>query len=293
MAAITVGVPVYNGAAHLAQSLDCVLGQTFQDLEVLVFDNASTDDTADIVARYAERDPRVRYHRQPRNKGAVPNFGDLARAATSPYFLWRAADDLSDPNYIEALHRLLEAHPDKQLAVGRVVETFYGGEIRRMDILPETSGRDGWTDRLKIMFGAHATAIYGLYRTPPLVKAMTRIADRYGDPPWGWDFLTLLPFFLDGAVIQTDATTLEFVRPGPPRQKGRRRGPRQEMDFDAMLGARARFLAIAREFSDERHPSGFGWLFSRLIVWAYAGKRVYKVKRIVRRSVNRWLGRKI
>ncbi len=292
MATITVGIPVYNGAAHLAGSLDCVLGQTFQDLEVLVFDNASTDETARIVADYAARDPRVRYFRQPRNKGAVPNFGDLARAATTPYFLWRAADDLSDANYVEVLHQILEAHPDKQLAVGRVVETFQGREIRRKDILPAGAGAGGWRGRLRTMFGAHATAIYGLYRTPFLARVMTRIDDRYGDQAWGWDFLTLLPFFLDDAVIQTDATTFEFVVRGAPRPKGQKRGPRKEMDFDTMLGARARFLQIAREFADERYRAGPRWLIGRAVVWAYAGKRVYKVKRIIRRSLTRRLGLK-
>ncbi len=285
MAAITVGVPVYNGAAHLAQSLDCLLGQTFQDLEVLVFDNASTDETADIVARYAERDPRVRYYRQPRNKGAVPNFGDLARAATSPYFLWRAADDLSDPNYIEALHRVLEAHPDKQLAVGRVVETFQGRVVKERDIAPRLDG-------LGLMFDAHAAAIYGLFRTPAIAQVMAQIDDRYGLTPWGWDFVALLPFFLDETVVATDATRFEFVVRGAPRPAGTLRPPRQEADFDTMLGVRARFLTLVREINRQRtRPGPRRWL-GEILVWAYANQRVYKIKRIIRRSLQRWLSQK-
>ena len=282
MAAITVGVPVYNGAAHLAECLDCLLGQTFQDLEVLVYDNASTDETPDIVARYAARDPRVRYFRQPHNKGAVPNFGDLARAATSPYFLWRAADDLSEPTYVEALHALLEAHPDKQLAVGRVIETFQGRVVKQRDIAPRL-------DRLGLMFKAHATAIYGLFRTPAIAEVMALVDDRYGFAPWGWDFVALLPFFLDESVIATDAVTIEFVVRGAPRAAGAPRPPRKEADFDTMLGVRARFLALVRDINRRRHPPGPRRWFGEILVWAYANKRAYKVKRIIRRTLTRWL----
>ena len=285
MATVTVGLPIYNGAAHVAASLDSNLGQTFQDLEVLVFDNASTDDTAAIVADYAARDPRIRYYRQPRNKGAVPNFGDLARAATSPYFLWRAADDLSDANYIEVLLETLKAHPDKTLAVGRVRETFQGRELKERAIAPRL-------DRLGLMFGAHATAIYGLFRTPAIAEVMALIDDRYGFNPWGWDFVALLPFFLDESVVATDATRFEFVVRGAPRPPGTPRPPRQEADFDTMLGVRARFLALVRDIIRRRTAPGPARWYGEVLVWVYANKRVYKVKRIIRRHLQRALARK-
>ncbi|QUD87330.1 glycosyltransferase family 2 protein [Phenylobacterium montanum] len=282
MAAITVGVPVYNGAAHLAECLDCLLGQTFKDLKILVFDNASTDETPQIAADYAARDPRVRYHRQPHNKGALLNFSDLARAATSPYFLWRAADDRSDANYIEVLHALLQAHPDKQLAVGRVTETFQGQVVKARDVAPRL-------DRLGLMFGAHATAIYGLFRTPAIAEVMTLMGDRYGSVPWGWDFVALLPFFLDESVAASDQVSIEFGVRGAPRAPGAPRPPRKEADFDVMLGVRARFLALVRDINRRRNPPGPRRWAGEILVWAYANQRVYKVKRIVRRTLTRWL----
>ncbi|HEY2662397.1 MAG TPA: glycosyltransferase family 2 protein [Caulobacteraceae bacterium] len=286
MAKVTVGVPIYNGADHLAGSLDCILGQTFQDLEVLVFDNASTDETPQIVARYAERDPRVRYYRQPFNKGAVPNFGDLALAATSPYFLWRAGDDRSDLNYVETLLRVLEAHPDKQLAVGRVMETFQGKVIKTRDMAPRL-------DRLGLMFDAHATAIYGLFRREPIAAVMAQIGDRYGLTPWGWDFVALAPFFLNETVVATPDTQFEFVVRGAPRPPGQRRPPRKEADFDTMLGVRAGFLTLVREFGRQYAPTPPRRWFIAILMWVYANKRVYKIKRIIRRTLQRRLGQKI
>jgi glycosyltransferase involved in cell wall biosynthesis len=285
LAAVTVGMPVYNGAVDLAGSLDCILGQTFRDIEVLVFDNASTDETPDIVARYAAIDPRVRYVRQARNKGPVVNFGDVIAAADSPYFMWRASDDRSDPNYIEALLAALEANPDKQLAVSRAVNTYEGEVVRVVDDLP-----GGGADALKLMFGADWTVFYGLFRRPAMAAVMARIGDRYGMSGWGFDYVALLPFFLDRSIVQTNATTFECAVRGRPRPRSEPRPKRQEVDFDSILETRARFLMIAREIMRERYPSGFKRLWAEVVVWAYANKRVYKIKRIVRRGMRRLVG---
>ena len=70
---VSSGLPVYNGQATLAASLDSLLAQTFRDFEVIICDNASTDDTPAIAGEYAWRDPRIRYHRSDQNRGAAPN----------------------------------------------------------------------------------------------------------------------------------------------------------------------------------------------------------------------------
>ena len=285
MATVTVGMPVYNGAADLAGSLDCILAQTYRDLEVLIYDNASTDETPDIAARYAALDPRVRYFRQPQNKGPVVNFGDVIRAADSPFFLWRASDDRSDANYIEVLLDLLKAHPEKQLAVGRAINTFEGDTVHVFPGLP-----GGGEDTVALMFKADWTVFYGLFRRPAMAKEMARIGDRYGMSGWGFDFVALLPFFLDRSIIQTDATTFECAVRGRPRPRSEPRPTVKEVDFDAALQTRARFLMIAREIVRERYPSGLARLRAEVLVWAYANQRVYKIKRIIRRTLRRWVG---
>ena len=70
---LSLGLPVYNGEEYLAESLDALLGQTFEDFELIISDNASTDGTDEICRRYAEKDSRIRYVRQPKNIGATPN----------------------------------------------------------------------------------------------------------------------------------------------------------------------------------------------------------------------------
>ena len=64
---LTIGLPVYNGEEHLAESLDPMLGQSYEDYELIISDNASTDGTAEIWRRYEQQDARIRYVHQPHN----------------------------------------------------------------------------------------------------------------------------------------------------------------------------------------------------------------------------------
>jgi len=106
---VTVGVPTYNRPAGLRRTLDCILGQTYRDLEVLVSDNASPNpDVVAVCAEYAERDPRVRVWRQESNVGVVENFLHLLRVARGEYFMWAADDDEWQPGFIEACASLLD-----------------------------------------------------------------------------------------------------------------------------------------------------------------------------------------
>ena len=69
-----MGLPVYNGADYLAEAIDSILKQSFEDFELLIQDNASTDATGEICRAYAASDPRVRYVRNPQNVGAAGNY---------------------------------------------------------------------------------------------------------------------------------------------------------------------------------------------------------------------------
>ncbi|MGH9458043.1 MAG: glycosyltransferase family 2 protein, partial [Thermoanaerobaculia bacterium] len=101
--ALTIGLPVYNGARFLREALESLLAQTFRDFELVVSDNASTDDTAAICAEYARRDARIRYMRQSTNIGLLANFRSVLDAASGEFFTWAAYDDTWDPEWLEQL----------------------------------------------------------------------------------------------------------------------------------------------------------------------------------------------
>ncbi|RME21246.1 MAG: glycosyltransferase [Candidatus Zixiibacteriota bacterium] len=116
---ISIGMPVYNGERYLEQTLECVLNQTFQDFELIISDNASTDRTQEICEEAARRDSRIRYIRQPENLGAPANYNKVLEPARGTYFKWAAANDLFDGSLVEKCIGILETHPEVVLCYPR------------------------------------------------------------------------------------------------------------------------------------------------------------------------------
>jgi hypothetical protein len=108
---LSLGIPVHNGAAYLAQLFDCLRAQSFTDFEAIICDNASTDATEQICRRVTAADQRFRYQRNERNIGAAPNFNRVFEQASGRYFKWTAHDDLMAPTYLERCIAILEQDP--------------------------------------------------------------------------------------------------------------------------------------------------------------------------------------
>ena len=113
---VTIGMPVYNGALTIAQSIDSLLAQCFDDFELVISDNASTDDSVRIIESYCLRDARVRLIRQSCNVGANGNFSAVVDAARGEYFKWSTCSDLCSPDFLAHCVTLLDTHPDVVLA---------------------------------------------------------------------------------------------------------------------------------------------------------------------------------
>ena len=123
---LSVGLPVYNGENYLAESLEALLGQSYEDFELIISDNASTDGTADICRRYGKQDSRIRYIRQPRNIGLAPNHNFVFEQSRGEFFKWAAADDLYGRDLLQALrHR-------SRRAPGRGARSLLGSSDRRV-----------------------------------------------------------------------------------------------------------------------------------------------------------------
>lgn len=108
---VSIGLPVFDGANYLRESLDSLLAQTFTDFELVIVDNASTDSTGAIVREYAERDGRITYRRNASNIGGFRNHRLVFELAVAPYFMWAAHDDVRAPEYLERCVSLLDRDP--------------------------------------------------------------------------------------------------------------------------------------------------------------------------------------
>lgn len=106
---VTVGIPVYNGENYLEQAILSVLRQTFDDFELIISDNASTDQTEAISRTYQAQDARVRYVRNACNIGAAKNYNQLVDLARGDYFKWAAHDDICAPELLERCVEVLDA----------------------------------------------------------------------------------------------------------------------------------------------------------------------------------------
>jgi len=113
---LSIGLPVYNGQNYLAESLDALLGQSYEDFELIISDNASTDGTAAICRRYEKQDPRIRYVRQPRNIGCAPNHNFVIRQARGELFKSASHDDLYARDLLQRCIDALDEYPQVVLA---------------------------------------------------------------------------------------------------------------------------------------------------------------------------------
>lgn len=175
---VSIGVPVYNGGDLLTEALESALSQDYPNLEIVIADNASTDETEAICRRFAERDPRVRYIRNATNIGPLPNWRLVLDESRGTYFTWLAHDDvLSDPGYLRAVVGFLEQHPDVMgCTTALEVLNHQAVGVPPVVTFPEIAPEQPWPEARKQFFRwpqapAYMTAIYGVFRRDVLRRA--------------------------------------------------------------------------------------------------------------------------
>ena len=200
MSAVTAGLPVYNGEQFLDRALECLCAQTFQDLCILISDNASTDATPQIIARWAARDARIRVHRQSRNVGIKANFRWVLDNAQSPSFMYAAHDDEWSPNYVEVLHRAITARPGLVMAVPQLV-SFLEAPQRPVKIRRYPARLDRLPGAARIRLALRRSRpswFYSLFDRATLAAALQQAAAL--NQVWAEDVLTILHVLLTGGV---------------------------------------------------------------------------------------------
>ena len=115
---VTVLIPTYNRARWLGGAIDSVLAQTHRDFRLIVSDNASTDGTREIVARYD--DPRVTYVRRATNCGLNEHYNEWFQRIDGEYLFVVPDDDRLVPDALELTVAALDANPRAALVHGRV-----------------------------------------------------------------------------------------------------------------------------------------------------------------------------
>lgn len=195
---VSIGMPVYNGERFLPQALDAILKQTFNDFELIISDNASTDQTESICRTYAAKDPRIRFVRNETNLGASINYQTVFRLARGRYFRWAPADDLFAPESLQACVTVLDQHPEVVLCYPKTTLIDERGMVTRSYEdnlhLPLSSPVERFRRVLKQV--GLANCLYGLIRRETLGK--TALLGSYP----GADIILILELSLHGQFME-------------------------------------------------------------------------------------------
>jgi len=125
---VSIGLPVYNGEDFLEETLKSILTQTYQNFELIISDNASTDSTQQICKTYASKDTRIRYYRYKNNVGASRNFNRVFELAKGKYFKWSSHDDLISKDFLAKTVDFLDTHHDIVLCYSKTGHLNENGE---------------------------------------------------------------------------------------------------------------------------------------------------------------------
>lgn len=112
MPKISVILPVYNGGRYLKDAIESVLAQTLQNFELIIIDDCSTDDSAEIAQRYAVIDSRVTYERNDVNLKLPKALNKGFDTARGEYWTWTSCDNLYMPEALEEMTKALDTHAD-------------------------------------------------------------------------------------------------------------------------------------------------------------------------------------
>ncbi len=126
---VSVGLPTLNGASSLTTALKSVLQQTYPNIQLIISDNASTDETQSICEKFSKDDQRVTYIRQKANLGAANNFAEVLRCSTGEFFMWLGDDDWIDASYISECVSILINNSEYSLVSGKA-QYFVNGNFK-------------------------------------------------------------------------------------------------------------------------------------------------------------------
>ena len=196
---VSIGLPVYNGGPYLADTLTSLTTQDLDELEIVISDNASTDDTEAICRDAATRDPRIRYHRMEENRGAARNYNRVFEMSRGSFFTWSAHDDWVAPTFASrCLRGFQEADPATVLVYPHAEFVDDQGHLLGPDTDVMATRRRSIAGRLRdaLWHVNMANAVFGLTRSSALRR--TRLIGPFPAS----DYVLLAELAMLGPIVE-------------------------------------------------------------------------------------------
>lgn len=206
---ITVGMPVYNGEALLPRALESWLSQSFDDIEIIISDNGSEDNTEAVYKYYASTDDRVVFYRYPFNMGGARTLSRLVDTARGKYFVFGFHNDFFDSSYLEKCFSVLENDPSIVICyAGACVVDDNGNTLQNItDDFRMDSDDLIYRHREMLQKLNLCNCFHGVMRTDVLLKTMPFQATAAGDVN------LLLRMILEGKIYQIDEPLIYRAAP--------------------------------------------------------------------------------
>lgn len=195
-ALVSIGLPVYNGEKYLPEALASLTAQDYDNFELIISDNCSTDQTAEICHAYAAKDSRIRYYRNQTNEGPASNFERVLELAKGTYFMWAAHDDQWDPSFVRKCVEMLENTPQAVLVSTyvRIIDEE-GNQVSHKTLVGASHPHRATRLRQFLSCQDFAYSMYGLARR----DALNQVFPLKGC--WGSDFILLAKLCLLGTIV--------------------------------------------------------------------------------------------
>jgi len=194
---LSIGLPVYNGENFLAESLDALLGQTYEDFELIISDNASTDGTADVCRDYTKQDSRIRYIRQPRNIGLQPNHNFVVKQARGELFKMASHDDLYARDLLKRCVDALDENPEAVLAHCWEAMIDPSGTVTKALTYSAAVDAPRAPERLRsLLFDGWDDYTYGVMRTRVLLRTHLHGSHHLADRTINTELCLYGPFLM-------------------------------------------------------------------------------------------------
>jgi glycosyltransferase involved in cell wall biosynthesis len=204
---VSIGLPVYNGGKYLHRAITSLLSQDYRQIELIISDNASTDDTEAICRKFAGEDPRIRYYRAEQNMGAAWNFNRVFELSSGEYFMWAAHDDWRDESFVRLCMECLERESSAVLCFANTFMVFPDNRVTNAVSglrLDQSHARQRFAEMLHCSCATRLVTIYGMIRASAL-RATTG-AENYYCSDWG----LLLQLCWQGSFIRCPDTSLYY-----------------------------------------------------------------------------------
>ncbi|OEU70784.1 MAG: hypothetical protein BA874_01615 [Desulfuromonadales bacterium C00003068] len=254
---VSIGMPVRNGAASISKALNSLQAQSYPALDIVVCDNASTDETPQIAAKYAEQDPRISLQRFETSVDIQDSYRRALDSRKGPYFMFAPADDSWSPEFIDSAVCRMQVDRTLSACCGHIEMVSDDGELKKSRGTRSIKGRPQQRWRRGLLRVSDASRLYGLLRSDRLDGLIPSSA------PQGWDHYSAAKIALRGAVAKINITAMR--RHQTPASKYKEWIDDQEPTLRGRASMARHVIRLCRADAEIKsfHPA------AQMVLWSY------------------------